>query len=515
MARKGKREPRRDVVERVRRQATLFGESLRSEWLDMMKRHRWQRIVRIFSLFLHGYQNLDVSNDDIRAMFAKFDWDQNTYLDRNEVSTALDSIVTQAFDNQFRVLLELAEHYAVHDTVSSEEFQRLLRKDYEKLFIQEIRKDFQARLDAFIADLDVNKDKRVSPQEFVKRYRIALNRFLGIEQPGSFDPNDCPSDPLKRFLYYQRCGAEHPAAKYYLALCYAGEIGQAYALKASAKPDESEWEPIAPKEATRLAYKYLAEAVPLPDDDASSSAMRERQQKPFFPALHRLVTMYEENRVPPAIIDEAMAYEMASETVPDLGSEEARRAAWCLQRACRYLEYGSDAGDSRSSYRLAVHHIRGWGVEKNLDLALFYLDRAAEQTRRVRKREDMVEAGERNALYEAGIDLLLRADVDRADKRRARDLMEKAANLGHPDALYVAGLMHFMGFETPRDVERAKDYWNEAAKVGKHKLAAEALQKRLAMEKEETQPEQLLPQEDQAPSREQCRACESGNCAIL
>lgn len=99
------------------------------------------------------------------------------------------------------------------------------------------------------------------------------------------------------------------------------------------------------------------------------------------------------------------------------------------------------AGDAEAQYRLGLMHRFGWGVDKDIELAVRFLGTAAEKQHV-------------GALAELGTMYRLGRGVPE-DPARALDLLTRAAARGHGIAQLAVGRMHRDGTGTARDLVQA------------------------------------------------------------
>lgn len=117
------------------------------------------------------------------------------------------------------------------------------------------------------------------------------------------------------------------------------------------------------------------------------------------------------------------------------------------------VEIKAEAGDSDAQYKLAQFYMDGYGVEKDLRKAMYWLDKAARN-------------GHRSAQI-ALADLYFHGTVDNQPYyAHALKWYEKAGNQGSAYAMAMAGKMYYKGIGTDRDYETAFKWLLKAAQNG-------------------------------------------------
>lgn len=117
------------------------------------------------------------------------------------------------------------------------------------------------------------------------------------------------------------------------------------------------------------------------------------------------------------------------------------------------VEIKAEAGDREAQYKLAQYYMEGYGVEKDMRKAMFWLDRSA-----------------RNGFRSAQIalaDLYFKGIVDNQPYyAHALKWYEKAANQGSAYAMAMTGKMYYKGIGTDRNYEIAFQWLLKAAQNG-------------------------------------------------
>lgn len=104
-------------------------------------------------------------------------------------------------------------------------------------------------------------------------------------------------------------------------------------------------------------------------------------------------------------------------------------------------------------FTLGLDYDLGRGVAKDLPRALGYYERAAA-------------AGNSMAAYNAGHIHLLGAGIVPANRSKAIQLLEKAANAKEPAALMTLGYMYETGLTVKKDIKWSRDYYYQAEAAG-------------------------------------------------
>ncbi len=125
-------------------------------------------------------------------------------------------------------------------------------------------------------------------------------------------------------------------------------------------------------------------------------------------------------------------------------------------RARRLLEPLARAGDARAQFKLGVLYSEGWGVEQNLDRAIYWYRRSAE-------------AGLPKAQYNLAhvhLTRIMSGRYTEEDVEQALHWFEKAAATGMARATSALGGMYWGGFGVKEDPVRARSYFESAAAMG-------------------------------------------------
>ena len=113
----------------------------------------------------------------------------------------------------------------------------------------------------------------------------------------------------------------------------------------------------------------------------------------------------------------------------------------------------SAAGSRRATFRVGEMFDNGVGVTQNIPAARALLDAAAA-------------GGELDAMNYLGASLSQEREGVAPDFAKAVDLLRRAADAGHPDALANLGTMHYYGFGVPKDIAKAHTLYRQAVARG-------------------------------------------------
>jgi len=119
----------------------------------------------------------------------------------------------------------------------------------------------------------------------------------------------------------------------------------------------------------------------------------------------------------------------------------------------------AESGDAKAQYQLGMAHFKGAGVERDLQLALKWIEKAAEQS----YGEAQYALG---AMYHSGRGALQSFPL-------AHKWFERAAQQNHAEAQFSLGVMYRNGQGIPVDKSKAYIWFNLAAAQG-HERAREA-----------------------------------------
>lgn len=113
------------------------------------------------------------------------------------------------------------------------------------------------------------------------------------------------------------------------------------------------------------------------------------------------------------------------------------------------LQRGAAAGNAYDQLNLGAAYDNGLGVKRDIDKALHWYQKAAEQ-----------------GLAEAQFNLAHLMVTEEISAVAAAEWMEKAANQGMVDAQYLMGVIHFEGIGVEADDAKAITWLRKAAKRG-------------------------------------------------
>ncbi len=115
-------------------------------------------------------------------------------------------------------------------------------------------------------------------------------------------------------------------------------------------------------------------------------------------------------------------------------------------------KYLSDIGNSGASFRLGSRYLNGIGVEKNYELAKYYLELAAEKNHA-------------HALYNLGY-MYLYGEGVKKDYLMAYDYFERATDFDFAPAYYIIGIMYYDGAGVKQNNKKAYEYCKKAIDKG-------------------------------------------------
>eukprot|EP00012_Vannella_robusta_P003205 CAMPEP_0206189936 /NCGR_PEP_ID=MMETSP0166-20121206/4451_1 /ASSEMBLY_ACC=CAM_ASM_000260 /TAXON_ID=95228 /ORGANISM="Vannella robusta, Strain DIVA3 518/3/11/1/6" /LENGTH=765 /DNA_ID=CAMNT_0053605919 /DNA_START=579 /DNA_END=2872 /DNA_ORIENTATION=+ len=162
---------------------------------------------------------------------------------------------------------------------------------------------------------------------------------------------------------------------------------------------------------------------------------------------------YSDGKLVPVDLDLAIAYfKKAAEIDPSVNHVIGTlyRKNGNQQLAIEHFKKGGDAGHDYSQIELAYMHYCGNGVEKNLDTAAFWYQKAAEQKNSL-------------AMHNLGM-MFMEGEHQPKDEAKGLEFITESAELGNVTAQTNLGIIYWNGSETiSPDVEQAKLWWEKAS----------------------------------------------------
>eukprot|EP00358_Blepharisma_japonicum_P004749 CAMPEP_0202941016 /NCGR_PEP_ID=MMETSP1395-20130829/1121_1 /ASSEMBLY_ACC=CAM_ASM_000871 /TAXON_ID=5961 /ORGANISM="Blepharisma japonicum, Strain Stock R1072" /LENGTH=565 /DNA_ID=CAMNT_0049635847 /DNA_START=218 /DNA_END=1913 /DNA_ORIENTATION=+ len=161
-----------------------------------------------------------------------------------------------------------------------------------------------------------------------------------------------------------------------------------------------------------------------------------------------------------AVASETLSYidknYIEERTIGRLDMEEQNIYGKDTERALMLANKKYDESSNYQGYAsLGNHFLYGnpqIGIERNIDQAIHYYEKAAEQNN-VQALENL------GMVYSQG-------NKVKKDTQKAIEYLEKAISLGSSQALHTLGMMHLTGNGVEKDIQKALEYFESAAKLG-------------------------------------------------
>lgn len=151
--------------------------------------------------------------------------------------------------------------------------------------------------------------------------------------------------------------------------------------------------------------------------------------------------------------DKGIVYLKLGELYYDLGEKNAETAVHCWKISAEQFN------NKRAQFMLSRAYYYGNGIEKNISASYSYCKIAAD-------------SGEPNAQYILGNSYLGNGLFPiETDYKLAYKYLMSSANNYNPDAMRDLGRIYYYGFDKPKDLEKAKEYFINAITFGESFLA--------------------------------------------